>query len=247
MGSGTRRGPRPQDPKSDAPAAGSPEYSISTLLSSAQSSELTAHERLWCSYCAHASKRRPDELSNLKADVEAGRRPDVSEPALMLAAIELAVGLSEAGLKKRNTNWLPPPTADDLTDPAAWVTRRLAEQRVVQNEAERIRRGQQKLARDLGLPRPAGSGIGKPVYLQQPRLRLDELVQRVERAISRPGFQRQWLDPNSKHYDRSADGVSNKQIIMLAGLITGRQEPRSFDENWKIVTEYLDARRGKPQ
>jgi hypothetical protein len=180
-------------------------------------------------------------MIDLKTDLEVGRRPDVTEPVLMAAAIHLVSGMPATGVKP--WGWLPAPQAEELADPAGWAARRLAEQRVVQNEAERIRRGQQKLARDLGLPRPAGSGSGKPIYQQEPKRSLDEMAQRLEQVMRREGFQRQWLDGNSEHYIRDADGgIGNKQIVLFANLIVGRQEDRPFDENWRIVTDYMQER-----
>jgi hypothetical protein len=197
---------------------------------------------LWRNYCKLALKlQRSDKLAEFLNDLRAGPLTGIAEPGLMEAAAHLVSGLAAAAVKP--WDWLPPPAAADLADSAAWATQRLAAQRAAQEATERARRWDRTIAQALGGPRSSGNGNGKPVYRQQSRLSLDELIQRVERAMNRPGFQREWLDPNSKHYDRSDDGVSNKQIIMLAGLITGRQEPRSFDENWKIVTDYMNTRR----
>jgi len=46
-------------------------------------------------------------------------------------------------------------------------SRHLAWRRVDQDEAERIRRQQQKVARAFGQPRSGGSGTGKPTHLQK--------------------------------------------------------------------------------
>jgi hypothetical protein len=63
--------------------------------------------------------------------------------------------------------------------------------------------------------------------------------------MCRPGFRRQDLDHRSPNYIRAAKGgVSNKQIAIMACMIEG-QEPRSFDESWKIVMHYMDERRAR--
>src|SRR5262245_22232965 len=158
------------------------------------------NDALWRGYCKLALKlHRSDKLAEFLNDLRAGPLPEIAEPGLMTAAIHLVSGLAAAGVKP--WDWLPAPTADDLADREAWAAQRLAAQRPSQDEAERSRRWDKLIARALGEPCPASTGNGKPVYQQQSRLSLDELVQRAERARSRPGFQREWLDPNSKHYD----------------------------------------------
>jgi hypothetical protein len=51
---------------------------------------------------------------------------------------------------------------------------------------------------------------------------------------------REDLDHRSPQYISDAKGgISNKQIVLMANLITKRQEPRPFDNNWAIVTEFM--------
>jgi len=219
---------------------------VTTETTLAAPTVLTERDKTFQAYCRYAVnlRRRPDELAQFKSDLQAGRRPDVTEPVLMFAALHLAAGMSAAGV--RRWDWLPAPTADDLTDPVAWATRRLAEQRAAQETAARIRRGQQKLARALGGPRSAASGTINPVHLQQPKHSLKEMADRLERAMSREGFRRGDLDHRSPRYVSDRDGgISNKQIPPMANLIVGQQERRSFDDNWKIVTDFLAERRAQ--
>jgi hypothetical protein len=102
------------------------------------------------------------------------------------------------------------------------------------------------LARALGQVPPAGNGTINPIHLQQPKRSLEEMGQRLERAMSREGFEREWLDHRSPHYISDRDGgISNKQIVLMANLIVGRQEKRSYDENWTIVTNWLHSRQAQ--
>jgi hypothetical protein len=198
---------------------------------------------LWRNYCKIVLKlQRSGKLAEFQNELSAGRLPRVAEPRLMTAAIHLVSGLAAAEV--RPWDWLPAPSADELADPAAWAAQRLAAQRTSQEDAERIRGWDRMLARAFGEPRSTGNGSGKAVHLQRPRRSLDELTQRLEQAMSRPGFQRQWLDPHSPHYVSDArGGISNKQVILMAHLIVKQEEQRSFDDNWKIVTDYMNARK----
>src|SRR5262249_21640415 len=178
-------------------------------------------DKTWSEYCKYAVGLHLNEVSDLKADLEAGRRPDVTEPALMAAAIELVGGMAAAGV--RRWDWLPPPSPEDLANPADWVARRLAAQRAAQDEANRIRRQQEKLARAQGRSRSAASGTINPIHLQQSKHDRDELARRLEWVIDehtkRGGFRRENLDHRSPHYITDAKGgISNKQIVLLANL-----------------------------
>ena len=160
-----------------------------TAIESAAPTVLTERDKTWQGYCKYAVNlhRHPDGLAQFKIDLQAGRRPDVTEPALMAAAIQLVADMPPAGV--RRWDWLPAPSGDDLADPAAWATRRLAEQRAAQDSAERIRRGQHQLARALGGPRSIASGTINPVYLQQSKHSLEELARRLGPA-TRAGKER---------------------------------------------------------
>jgi hypothetical protein len=213
---------------------------------------LTERDKNWQGYCKYAIglHRHPDDLADFRADLQSGRRPDVTEPVMMTAALALVSGMADAGV--RRWDFLPAPGADDLRDPAAWATQRLAEQRAAQDSAERIRRGQHQLARALGGPRSTASGTINPVHLQQPKRSLEEMGQRLECVIAkhakRGEFRREDLDHRSKHYISDRDGgISNKQLVLMANLIVGRQEKRPYDQNWKIVVDWLRDRRAKQQ
>ena len=56
---------------------------------------------------------------------------------MMTAALALVAGMADAGV--RRWDWLPAPSTDDLSDPAAWAARRLVERRAEQDAAERGR------------------------------------------------------------------------------------------------------------
>ena len=202
---------------------------------------LTEWDKAWQGYCKYAIglHRRPDDLADFETDLQGGRRPDVTEPAMMTAALHLVAGIVAAGV--RRWDWLPAPRAADLPDPAAWAARRLAERRAEQDEAERVRHQQRKLARALGVS-PAGNGTGRPVYGQRLGRPLADVGDALNRVIaehqSKHGeFKRQWLDPNSPRF---IAGVTNKEIIMMASEISGRREWRPYDQNWTIVTNWLN-------
>ena len=87
-----------------------------------------------------------------------------------------------------------------------------------------------------GLPRP-----GTPSYLQQSKYSLEQLGQRLEwtkgahEAAGRE-FRRELLDHRSPHFIKVPQGgISNKQVVIMAGMITGQRQRRSFDDNWNIV------------
>jgi hypothetical protein len=201
-------------------------------------------DKRWQGCCRLAvNLLRSNQIAQFVTDLHGDRVPQVTEPAMMTAAISLVSGMSAAGVKR--WDWLPAPTAEELADPAAWAERRLAERRVVQDEAERIRRQQQKVARAFGQPRSGGSGTINPVYLQQSKHSLEELVRRLEQAARRAGFRREHLDHRSPNYLSVAKGgISNKQITIMACMIAG-QARRSFDESWNIVTEFLRKHRAE--
>jgi hypothetical protein len=207
----------------------------------------TEWDKAWQGYCKYATglHRRPDDLADFEADLQGGRRPDVTEPAMMTAALALVSGMADAGV--RRWDFLPPPSGDDLRDPAAWAGQRLVERRAEQDAAERVRNQQRKLARALGQTLPAGNGTGRPVYRQRLGRPLAEVGDALNRVIaehqSKHGeFKRQWLDPNSPRF---IAGVTNKEVIMMASEISGRQEERPYDQNWTIVTNWLRNRQAQ--
>ena len=221
------------------------EVAIETATETAAPSGVPSErDKTWQGYCKYAVSlhRRPNELAQFEIDLQAGRRPDVTEPAMMIAALALVSGMAEAGVRRRD--FLPPPSADGLRAPAAWVGQRLADQRVAQYEAERVRRQQRKLAQALGQS-ARGNGTGRPVYAQRLKRPLAEVGDCLERVMTQHQaehgeFKRHWLDPNSPHF---IAGITNKEIIMMASEITGIRTWRSFEENWKIVTDWLRERR----
>jgi hypothetical protein len=205
-----------------------------------------------CCKLAFNLHRRPNDWAQFQVKLQNGYRiPYVDDPQLMPTALELVSNMAAAGVHK--WDWLPAPGADDLADPAAWVARRLAERRSEQNAAERDRRLRQKEARAFGQPGPTGNGAINPVHEQQSKHTLDELARRLEFVMAKHQaehgeFKREWLDHRSDFYINARDGgISNKQAVIMANAIVGRQERRSFDENWKIVMDWLRARRAKPQ
>jgi len=114
-------------------------------------------DKRWQGCCRLAvNLLRSNQIAQFVTDLHADRVPQVTEPAMMTAAISLVSGMSAAGVKR--WDWLPAPGVEELADPAAWAARRLAERRAQQHEAERIRRQQQKVARAFGQPRSGGSG-----------------------------------------------------------------------------------------
>jgi hypothetical protein len=138
-------------------------------------------------------------------------------------------------------SWVPPaPTAEQLADVEAWAKQAAADHQ----RTARDRKWQRELA---GLPPNRGSGqpIG-PVWQQKSKLTLEQLTQRLERVIAEhqwkhDGFDRKWLDPHHANFLKG--GITNKQIPLFANEIVGQAEERSYDANWKIVTDYLDRRR----
>jgi hypothetical protein len=68
----------------------------------------------------------------------------------------------------------------------------------------------------------------------------------IAEHTKRGEFRREDLDHRSKHYISDHDGgISNKQIVLMANLIVGQQEKRPYDQNWKIVTDWLRERQSK--
>ena len=114
-----------------------------------------------------------------------------------------------------------------IADPAAWVTRRLAERRTEQDAADRPRRWEGKIARAFGQSQPASNGGQiNPIHLQHPKHSLEEMARRLEWVIAehakRGEFRREDLDHRSPYYISDRDGgISNKQIVLMANLITG--------------------------
>jgi hypothetical protein len=206
---------------------------------------LTEWDKNWQGYCKFAVGLRPDQWAQFQTDLQNGLAPQV-DPVLMAAARALVANMVAAGV--RRWDWLPAPCADDLSDPAAWAARRLAERRAEQDAAERSSHWQRKLARAQGQAAPAGNGTINPVHLQQPKRSLEEMGRRLELAMSQEGFEREWLDHRSPHYISDRDGgISNKQVVLMANLIVGRQEKRPYDQNWKIVMDWLLDRRAEQQ
>ena len=204
---------------------------------------LTEWDKAWQGYCKFAVGLRPDERVQFQTDLQNGRAPQV-DPALMAAAGALVAGMADAGVPR--WDWLPAPSTEDLSDPAAWAARRLAARRAEQDAAERSAAWQRKLARAQGQTSPASNGTINPVHLQQPKRSLEEMGRRLRRAMSREGFKREWLDHRSPHYISDRDGgISNKQIVLMANLIEGRQEKRPYDQNWTIVTNWLRSRQAQ--
>jgi len=77
-----------------------------TAIESAAPTVLTERDKTWQGYCKYAVNlhRHPDGLAQFKIDLQAGRRPDVTEPALMAAAIQLVADMPPAGV--RRWDWL---------------------------------------------------------------------------------------------------------------------------------------------
>jgi hypothetical protein len=204
---------------------------------------LTQWDKAWQGYCKFIVGLRPDEWAQFQTDLQNGRVPQV-DPALMAAAGALVAGMADEGV--RSWDWLPAPSTDDLSDAVTWASRRLAARRAEQDAAERSVLWQRKLARAQGRTPPAGNGTINPIHLQQPKRSLEEMGRRLERAMGREGFKREWLDHRSSHYVSDRDGgISNKQIVLMANLIVGRQERRPYDQNWKIVEDWLRERQAK--
>ena len=208
---------------------------------------LTEWDKAWQGYCKYAIglHRRPDDLADFEVDLQGGRRPDVTEPAMMTAALALVVrhggrGRPALGLVAGAQRRRP-------SDPAAWAARRLAERRAEQDEAERVRHQQRKLARALGqiaAGRQRDRQAGLPTAPGRPLAEVGDALDRViaEHQAKHGEFKRQWLDPNSPRF---IAGVTNKEIIIMASEITGQSEWRSFNENWSIVTNWLHSRQAQ--
>ena len=125
----------------------------------------------------------------------------------MQAALCLTGGMAVAGV--RPWDFLPVPSEDDLADPVGWSARRLSGRSVEQNAADLVRRLDQKAARALGQAEPGtGNGTINPVYLQRSRYSLDQLADRLEQVMSRPGFEREWLDHGQRTTSPSPPAAS---------------------------------------
>ena len=177
-------------------------------------------------------RHQPNDLEQLQAEL----LKQVDQP-LLSAALELVAGMATAGV--RRWDWLPAPTDDELADPKAWVAQQLADRSCKQDRAEDARRLRQKVARAFG--QPTTGGTGTPSYLQQSKYSLEQLGQRLEwtkgahEAAGRE-FRRELLDHRSPHFIKVPQGgISNKQVVIMAGMITGQRQRRSFDDNWNIV------------
>lgn len=78
-----------------------------------------------------------------------------------------------------------------------------------------------------------------------------ELLRRLESVIARHesehgGFERRQLNTNNSFYIRVEDGgISNMHIVSLANFISGNNDERSFDDNCKIVVEFLAKRKAE--
>jgi hypothetical protein len=78
-----------------------------------------------------------------------------------------------------------------------------------------------------------------------------ELLCRLESVIARHeaehgGFERRQLNTNNPFYIRVEDGgISNMHIVCLANFIAGNNDERSFDDNCKIVVEFLAKRKAE--
>jgi hypothetical protein len=162
---------------------------------------------------------------------------------LLLAAADLVSSLAEGNVKLPN----PPPPApseEEIADKQRWEAV-VADLRAQQEQRARRRRWQNGLARAQGAPSPAGNGASVPIFRQKLTIGLNEFERRLrwvmaEHETQHGAFDPKWLDHHSKKYIPSAaGGVSNKQIIIAASMITGRRESRPFDESWRIVSDWL--------
>jgi hypothetical protein len=187
----------------------------------------------WINFVKFLRKRRSrGELEQVNQEFSSGRLK-VDSPELVPAAI--AISAVDIGKKVP-----PPPTEQQLAKLDDWISEVIAEhRRSSQNE---------RWARELrGLPRNSGNGkaIG-PMRLQKSRYGRDELLHRLQDVIKRHNdklgeFERRYLDPHFRFYIPVKDGgISNKQVVLLAGMIVGNNDERSFEENWKIVSGELE-------
>lgn len=159
---------------------------------------------------------------------------------------KLIKGYDEA--KVRPLRW-PAPSDEQIKDADEWVGECVAEARAEQERAEWQRSVQKVLDRELvrAGDEPAPSKIN-PVYLQRSKFSLEQLAERLTNTMARHQaehgeFRHEWLDHKSKRYINNNDGgISNKQIQIMANLIEGCQQQRRFDDNWKIVTNWLAQR-----
>jgi hypothetical protein len=196
-------------------------------------------EIIWTRYVKVVRKcRQRGELETLEEGLTSGKVAEES-PDLLRAAI----ALSRADIGKSVP---PPPTAQEMADLEAWAAN--VEAKHKRNaEYEKLDR---KL-RGLSPNRGNGKAIG-PARLQKSKFSKDELLQRLRYVMDlhdekHMGFERRYLDPNNKYHIPVCDGgISNKQVPFLAGFIVGNNDERSYDDNWKIVSEYLSRTQPGP-
>ena len=121
---------------------------------------LTEWDKVWQKYCKLAfNLHRSDQIAEFKIDLQAGHVPQVAEPTLMTAALNLVTSMPVAGVRRWDGFQRRAPTTWQTT---AWIRRRLAERRSEQDQAEHDRRWDSKVARALGEPRPGSSGVDQP-------------------------------------------------------------------------------------
>jgi len=196
-----------------------------------------------CCYRLALNLNRQGKTADFERDLEAGLLSELNRP-LIGGALALVQGLTAAGVRPPKS-WLRPPTEEELSDIPAWVSQCVAAARVEQETSARTGQWQRMLAQASG-QQTTNAGAINPVHLQRPKRNLEEMAERLERAMSRPGVRREDLEHRSAHYVKDRDGgISNKQIAFMANLIVERQERRSFDENWKIATDFLAERRAQ--
>ncbi len=199
-----------------------------------------SRDACWRRYLAFVRRLdRHGELAAFVAELHDDRH-EVEDVRLMHAAIELVRDPTASTVKHP-----PTPSVEQLTDLAGWLA-----QVVTDNDTAQRRK---RWGRELRVAGPrdgqiTGASSG-PVYQQQSKHGLDELVQRLESVIAKHQaagreFKREMLDHRSPHYVTHRDGgIDTKGIVFLANFITGQAERRSYDENWAIVSEFLNGRK----
>ena len=190
-----------------------------------------------CCKALFNQRHRPDDWEQLQVVL----LEQVDDQRLPSAALALVAGIVAAGVSR--WDWLPAPTDDELADTKAWAAQRLADRSREQDRAEDARRLRQKVARAFG--QPTSGGTGTPGYLQRSKFSLEQLGRRLrwtKDAHEGAGreFRREFLDHRSPHFIKVRNGgISNKQVVIMAGEITGQRQQRSFDDVWNIVTGWL--------
>lgn len=188
-----------------------------------------------CCKLACNAHRDPMKWERLQANLHS---VPVDDQRLMPAAVALVLGMAAAGV--RRWDFLPVPSDDELSEPSAWAGRRLSARRAEQDEAGRDHQFRQQVARAFGQS-AAGNGNGTPVYAQRLSRPLAEAGDPLKRVMAQHQtkhgeFRSEWLDPNSRYF---IAGITNKEIIMMASEISGSRSRRSFEQNWKIVADWL--------